>query len=172
MIETVQAQPIVTLAEAQAFARVETGEEEALLAGLVRSASCICEAFLGQVVIERAFTHSIASSAEWQRLNVFPVRSISGASSGGQQLPGMALEADIDANGCGWVRISDPVIRGPIEVSGTAGMAVGQNGVHEAIRQGVLRLVAHLFTARDGDGAEIPAAVTALWRPFRRLRVS
>jgi uncharacterized phiE125 gp8 family phage protein len=172
MIETVQAQPIVTLAEAQAFARVETGEEEALLAGLVRSASCICEAFLGQVVIERAFTQSIASSAEWQRLNVFPIRSISGASSGGQQLPGMALEADIDANGCGWVRISDPVIRGPIEVSGTAGMAVGQNGVHEAIRQGVLRLVAHLFTARDGDGAEIPAAVTVLWRPFRRLRVS
>jgi uncharacterized phiE125 gp8 family phage protein len=172
MIETVQALPIVTLSEAQAFARVETGEEEALLAGLVRSASCICEAFLGQVVIERAFTQSIASSAEWQRLNVFPIRSISGASSGGQQLPGMALEADIDANGCGWVRISDPVIRGPIEVSGTAGMAVGQNGVHEAIRQGVLRLVAHLFTARDGDGAEIPAAVTALWRPFRRLRVS
>jgi uncharacterized phiE125 gp8 family phage protein len=172
MIETVQALPIVTLAEAQAFARIETGEEEALLAGLVRSASCICEAFLGQVVIERAFTQSIPSSAEWQRLNLFPVRSISGASSGGQQLPSMAFATDIDANGCGWVRIADPTVRGTVEVSGTAGMAVGQNGVPEAIRQGVLRLAAHLFTARDGDGAEIPAAVTALWRPFRRLRVS
>jgi uncharacterized phiE125 gp8 family phage protein len=172
MIDIVQAQPIVTLAEAQAFARIETGEEEALLAGLVRSASCLCEAFLGQVVIERDFTQTIASSAEWKRLNVFPVRSISGAASGGLQLPGTAFATDIDANGCGWVRIADPNVRGTVEVSGTAGMAVGQNGVHEAIRQGVLRLVAHLFTARDSGGGEIPAAVTALWRPFRRMRLS
>jgi hypothetical protein len=51
-------------------------------------------------------------------------------------------------------------------------MAIGQNTVHEAIRQGVLRLVAYLFTSRDGEGGEIPAAVTALWRPFRRLRLA
>jgi uncharacterized phiE125 gp8 family phage protein len=171
MLTVEQAQPIVTLAEARAFARIETGEEEALLAGLVRSASSLCEAFLGQVVIEREFTETIGSSAEWKRLNLFPVRSISGAATGGQQLPGTAFASDIDANGCGWVRIADPSVGGTSDVSGTAGMALGQNGVHEAIRQGVLRLVAHLFTARDGEGGEIPAAVTALWRPFRRVRL-
>lgn len=41
------AEPVVTLAEAQAFARVETGEEEAVLASLVRSATSLCESFLG-----------------------------------------------------------------------------------------------------------------------------
>lgn len=167
-----QVQPIVTLAEAQAFARIETGEEEALVAGLIRSASCLCEAFLGQVVIEREFTQTIAVSAEWQRLTLFPVRSISGAAVDGQQLPGTAFATDIDANGCGWFRIADATVSGTVEVSGTAGMAIGQNGVHEAIRQGVLRLVAHLFTARDGEGGEMPAAVTALWRPFRRTRLA
>ncbi|MEO7750897.1 MAG: head-tail connector protein, partial [Sphingomicrobium sp.] len=50
--------------------------------------------------------------------------------------------------------------------------AEDENGVPEPIRQGVLRLTAHLFSARDGAGGEPPAAVTALWRPYRRLRLS
>jgi len=172
MLSVEQAEPIVTLAEAQAFARIETGEEEALMAGLIRSASCLCEAFLGQVVIERTFTEAVDSSPEWQRLNAFPVTSISGVSQGGSPLAAAAFATDIDANGCGWIRIVDPNVAGVVEVGGAAGMAHGQNGVHEAIRQGVLRLVAYLFTARDGEGGEIPAAVTALWRPFRRMRIS
>lgn len=172
MLGTEQVEPIVTLAEAQAFARIETGEEEALVAGLIRSASCLCEAFLGQVVIEREFAETMAASAEWQRLNVFPVRSISGVSSGGASLSVSAFATDIDANGCGWIRTTDPGLGGIVEISGTAGMAVAQNGVHAAIRQGVLRLVAYLFTSRDGEGGEIPAAVTALWRPFRRMKLA
>jgi uncharacterized phiE125 gp8 family phage protein len=167
-----EVEPIVTLAEAQAFARIETGDEEAILAGLIRSASCLCEAFLGKAVIERGFAETICPSPEWQRLETFPVRSISGASAGGSALPAAAYSTDIDATGCGWVRIVDPSIEGVVEVTGTAGMALSQNGVHEAIRQGVLRLVAHLFTSRDAAGDEIPAAVTALWRPFRRVRIS
>jgi hypothetical protein len=55
-------------------------------------------------------------------------------------------------------------------VTGTAGLAVSANEVPEPIRQGILRLVAHLFTARDGTG-DPPAAVTALWRPYRRMRL-
>ena len=70
--------PIVTLSEAQAFTRVETGEEEALLGGLVRSASALCEAFLGQVVIARSFVEEVAATCEWQRLKSLPVRSIDG----------------------------------------------------------------------------------------------
>ena len=51
-------------------------------------------------------------------------------------------------------------------------MALSQNGIPEPIRQGVLRLVAHLFAARDDGGGEMPAAVTALWRPYRRMRLA
>jgi len=59
-----------------------------------------------------------------------------------------------------------------VKVGGTAGMADDQNGVPEPIRQGVLRLVAHLFADRDGEGAAPPASVTALWRPYRRMRLA
>lgn len=166
------AKPIVTLAEAQAFARIETGEEEALGAGLIRTASALCEAFLGQVVIERAFAEQLPASSEWQRLNVVPVRSIDEITHDNKLLAASAFATDIDSRGCGWVRVTDLAVKGPIEITGRAGMASSQNGVPEPIRQGVLRLVAYLFSARDGEGGEIPAAVTALWRPYRRMRLA
>lgn len=163
------AEPIVTLAEAQAFARIETGEEEALVAGLIRSASALCEAFLGQAVIERAFAEQLPASFEWQRLKSAPVRSIEAVTKDGAALEPSSYATDIDASGRGWIRLIHAGSGGTVDISGTAGLAVGQNGVPEPIRQGVLRLVSHLFSARDGEGGDIPAAVTALWRPYRRM---
>jgi uncharacterized phiE125 gp8 family phage protein len=169
--------PIVTLSEAQAFARIEIGEEEAVLAGLVRSASALCEAFLNRVVIARDFTVEIPASGAWERLPVTPVRSIANVAA----IDANGIEAalastnygvDIDSSGDGWVRASDPDGASRVRVSGIAGMADDENGVPEPIRQGVLRLAAHLFTARDGEAGEPPAAVTALWRPYRRLRLA
>jgi uncharacterized phiE125 gp8 family phage protein len=66
----------------------------------------------------------------------------------------------------------DSAISGTVTINGSAGMALSQNGVPEPIRQGVMRLVAHLFAARDDSGGEMPAAVTALWRPYRRMRLA
>jgi uncharacterized phiE125 gp8 family phage protein len=164
--------PAVTISEAQAYVRVETGEEEALLAGLIRTASALCEAFLGQVVVARGFTVDVPASACWQRLDTGPVQSIETVEAAGVALPSGSYAVDIDARGDGWVRVLDAGDATRVRVSGTAGLAVDENGVPEPIRQGVLRLVAHLFTARDGDAGEPPAAVTALWRPYRRMRLA
>lgn len=169
--------PIVTLSEAQAFARVEIGEEEAVLAGLIRSASGLCEAFLNQVVIARDFLAEIPASGEWERLPLTPVRSISSvaaldANGVATALDGGSYAIDIDSSGDGWVRATNPLGGTRLQVTGSAGMALDENGVPEPIRQGVVRLVAHLFTARDGEGGQPPAAVTALWRPYRRMRMA
>ncbi len=172
MMATGTAEPIVTLAEAQAFARVENGEEEALLAGLIRTASNLCEAFLGQVVVERPFSEQLAASMEWQRLDTAPVRSIASVMVDGVPVEADGYATDIDAGGRGWVRLTSGRPCGVVRVSGSAGMASTQNEAPEAVRHGVLRLVAHLFAARDGEGGEIPAAVTALWRPYRRMRLA
>jgi uncharacterized phiE125 gp8 family phage protein len=167
--------PIVTLAEAQAFVRIETGEEEALVAGFIRAASGLCEAFINQVVIARDFEIDLSASGCWERMPLTPVRSISGvdavdASGVAAPMPSSAYSIDIDSAGDGWVRLLQASGATRVRVSGTAGISDNENGVPEPIRQGVLRLVAHLFTVRDGDGGEPPAAVTALWRPYRRLR--
>lgn len=169
--------PAVTMSEAQAYVRIETGEEEALLAGLIRTASALCEAFVGQTVIARGFATDVPASCKWQRIQPAPVQSIDSveavdASGVTTPLLSSNYAVDIDANGDGWVRVIDAGGASRVRVSGTAGLSQDENGVPEPIRQGVLRLVAHLFTARDGDGGEPPAAVTALWRPYRRLRLA
>ena len=168
--------PAVTMSEAQAYVRIETGEEEALLAGLIRTASALCEAFLGQVVIAREFTADLPATGKWERLSPGPVQSVTlvetvDAAGLAMPVPSTGYAIDIDAAGDGWVRVVG-ADASRVRVTGSAGMALDENGVPEPIRQGVLRLVAHLFAARDGDGGEPPAAVTALWRPYRRMRLA
>ena len=170
------AEPVVSLSEAQAYVRIETGEEEAVLAGLIRTASAVCESFINQVVIARDFAVDLPASAAWSQVGLSPVRSISGVElvdAGGvsSALPSSAYAIDVDASGAGWVRLTTTV-SGRMRVSGSAGIAADQNGVPEPIRQGVLRLVAHLFASRDGGSDAPPAAVTALWRPYRRMRLA
>ena len=170
-------EPAVSLSEAQAFVRVETGEEEAILAGLIRTASALCEAFLHQVVITRGFTEIVPLSGSWQRLQASPVRSIEQVEAIADDGTAAALAVgayaiDVDSSGDGWVRVTGASVERRLRVSGVAGMAVEPNDVPEPIRQGVLRLVAYLFASRDGSGGEPPAAVTALWRPYRRMRLA
>jgi uncharacterized phiE125 gp8 family phage protein len=175
------AEPALSLPEVQAFVRVERGEEEALLAGMLRTATALCEAFINRVLIARPFDETIIVSGQWQRLTLSPVRSIDGvealaADGTATPLAAAAYAVDIDAVGDGWVRLADASGATRARVSGTAGMASGTNEVPEPLRHGILRLVGHLFASRDGGGvrgpgSEPPAAVTALWRPFRRMRL-
>ena len=175
MIRQEASEPPVSLAEAQAYVRIETGEEEAVLAGLLRTASLMCEQFIGQALVARRFDETLRGSGQWQRLGLTPVRSIDAVAligADGSEAPQAAADyaVDIDASGDGWVRL----VRsgdGMVRVSAVAGLADGGNGVPEPLRQGIVRLTAYLFNARDGAGGEPPAAVTALWRPYRRLRI-
>ena len=169
--------PAVTLAEAQGYVRIETGEEEAVLAGLIRTASAMCEQFTGRVILERSFTDTLSASGEWQRLALTPVRSIDNVEAIGEDGIASPLAAgdfamDIDSAGDGWVRLMPGLGAARLRVTGQAGMATDSNGVPDPIRQGIVRLTAHLFNARDGGGGDPPAAVTAMWRPFRRMRLS
>ena len=177
MIASTLAPPIVTMSEAQAYVRIDTGEEEAVLAGLIRTASALCESFINQVVIARDFALDLPASGAWERLPLTPVRSITNVeavdpSGNASAVSASSYSIDIDSSGDGWVQISASSATSRVRVSGSAGMADDENGVPEPIRQGVLRLVAHLFTSRDGEGGEPPAAVTALWRPYRRMRLA
>lgn len=177
MLSAELAPAAVSLAEAQAYLRIETGEEEAIVAGLLRTASEMCEQFTGRVLLARGFTETVAASSEWQRLALTPVRSIDTVEAIGEDgvpvlLGAAAYAVDIDCAGDGWVRVTGPAGYRRLRIGGTAGMAADCNGVPEPLRQGIVRLAAHLFNARDGGGGDPPAAVTALWRPFRRMRLS
>ena len=145
------------VAAARALLRLEGVGEEALLAATVVTALRLAEAFAGQRLIGRAFEDRVAADGAWHRLSAEPVTAITGG----------AHATDIDADGIGWVRASGG---GVVAVSYVAGLAGSWGAVPPPLAQGVAMLAAHLFEHRERDSAP-PAAIAALWRPWRRVRV-
>lgn len=80
-----------------------------------------------------------------------------------------AYAIDIDRNGDGWVRVGQ---RGTVRIAYRAGIAADGTGVPEAVRLGIIRLAGEYYAQRDGAATAPPAAVSALWRPWRRMRLA
>lgn len=185
--------PAGALAEAKAYLRIETTGEDAGVAALLAAACGVCEGFVGQMLVARGVGESVAASGAWTRLGRTPVRAVTSvamtgvamnqAGAAGVALAPAAYAVDIDGNGDGWVRYGAGGGAGSVFAAGVggarlqveyrAGMATDWMGVPEPLRQGVLRLTAYLYAQRGEAGApgqgDPPAAVAALWRPYRRM---
>ena len=59
----------------------------------------------------------------------------------------------------------------PVRLRAALGAAERWDAVPAPVAQGVAMLAAHLFDHRESDALP-PAAVAALWRPYRRMRLS
>jgi len=165
---------------AKGFLRVERGDEDGLIADLTAAAAEQCEALTGQALLARGFTETIPASRAWQRLKRRPVRAILAVEAlplGGspQTLASDAYAVDIDPDGDGWVRLTDVGDLRRIRVGYQAGVALAWEDLPAALRHGVVRLAAHFYSNRGSDAprqaAEPPAAVAALLRAFRGLRL-
>lgn len=160
----------VSLAEVKAYLRLGSDDDDAMLAGLVRTAMALCEAFTGQWLLIREGRGRLAASCDWQRLIAAPVVEILGVDAEGVALPSDAWSADIDAAGDAWLRLNAGSTAAQVHFR--AGLAADWNGLAEPLRQGIVRLATHLYSHRDAaDAGPPPAAVAALWRPWRRLRL-
>lgn len=163
--------------DAKAYLRIDHADEDALLSSLIASAIRGCEGFTGQVLLRRGFVQRIGVRSDWTRLSPTPVVSVTGVTGIPVEgatflLPVGAYAVDIDGNGDGWVRVTAPGAAGRVDVAGIAGLSSDWGGVPEALRQGVIRLASHLYAVRDApDDPGPPAAVAALWRPWRRMRL-
>ena len=164
--------------DAKAFLRIGHGEEDALVARLVAASAELCEQFTGQVLLTRGFAEIVAVGGGWRRLAKSPVRAITklealDATGAAAPLAVDSYAIDIDANGDGWVRVTRAGGARRVLVSYQAGLSAGWSGAPEALRQGVLRLAAHFYSNRDeARGEAPPAAVAALWRPWRRVSLA
>jgi uncharacterized phiE125 gp8 family phage protein len=167
--------PPAAVGEAKTYLRIMGADEDALVARLVRIAAELCEQFTGQLLLVREVVERAnGRGSGWRRLGRAPVRSITGVEAIGQDgepatLAADAYAIDIDGNGDGWVRADGG---GVLRVQYQAGLAADWDSVPEPLRHGAIRMAAHLYAHRDAARAEgPPAAVTALWRPWRRLRI-
>lgn len=174
--------PLIVAAEAvddaAAYLRVESDAELALIASLIATAITQCEAFCGQILLRRAVVEQLRITGGWQLLAVTPVRSLTtanGLSATGEpsSIAITQYSLDIDASGNGWLRVREAGNAVVVRVTYDAGLSQSWGDIDPPLRQGIIRLVAHLYTSRDSaDDRGPPAAVAALWRPFRRMRLS
>ncbi len=166
------------LGEAKAYLRIAGSDEDALVARLLAAAAELCEQFTGQALLARGFVETLPASPAWRRLSRTPVAAVTSvealAADGTESaLPVGAYAIDIDAYGDGWVRVPAPGTARRLRVGYEAGLAAGWTELPQALRHGAVRLAAHFYAHRDAPAASAPpAAVTALWRPWRRLRVA
>lgn len=167
----------LALAETKAMLHITRDADDAVLTGHLRSALALCEQFIGQSLIVRAHRETLPVAREWQVLSAAPVVAITDV--GGRTADGTAVTlasdayaADITPSGAGRVRVLRPGSASRIEVQYTAGLSTHWGELPEPLRQGIVRLAAHVHLSRDGDGdAAPPAAVGALWRPWRMVRL-
>lgn len=164
------------LAETKAWLRIETASDDAAIGALVRSAIGMAEDFCAQAMFARAGVERLALSSEWTRLRACPVSAISGARAvaadgAASTLAVGTYAVDITGDGDGWVRVSQSRAETRLEVDLMAGIAASWSSLPDSLRQGIVRLAAHLFTERESSDPP-PAIVTALWRPWRRMRIA
>ncbi len=164
------------LAEAKAYLHITRDDDDAVLIGHLRSAATLCEQFIGQALLIRPHRETLAVARDWQGLAAAPVTAITavhGIAADGTSfaLASDAFGIDLSADGEGRVRVLHPGSASRIDVRYLAGMVADWGDLAEPLRQGIIRLAAHVHLARDQDDAAPPAMVSALWRPWRRVRL-
>lgn len=166
------------LAELKAWLAIGTAAENAALTALLRAAIELCEAFTGQVPLECECEVVLLASGTWQRLPAHPVLAVAGidgidARGERESLPVENYEIELDADGGARVRLLRRGDAVRVAVLLVAGIAEGWTSLPDGLRHGVLRLAAHLYRERDEAArATPPAAVIALWRPWRRVSLA
>lgn len=171
--------PANALAELKQWLGINTGSDDALLGALLRAALELCEDFTGTMPLQQGCEEIVAVSSDWQQISVRPVLAITavqGIPADGSRfaLPTADYAIELDHDGGGRVLVTNPGAAGRIAVRFTAGLAPDWNALPEPLRHGAIRLAAHQHRMRESDAtaAMPPAAVAALWRPWRRLRLA
>jgi uncharacterized phiE125 gp8 family phage protein len=159
---------------------ITTASDDSQLTALLRASLEACEHFTGTMPLQQDCEELLGVSADWQALAARPVQAISGvdglpADGPRFALPASSYEIDLGADGTGSVRVNNPGSAGRIVVRFSAGLAASWTSLPDGLRHGVLRLAAFQYRSREDGGAPgplPPAAVAALWRPWRRLRLA
>lgn len=169
----------MALTELKNWLGITTPSDDAQLSALLRTALDACEHFTGTIPIEQGCEAVLAITPDWQALPARPVQAITAiegipAEGGRFALPPASYAIELDADGTGRVRLGNPGAAGRIAVRFSAGLAADWSGLPDGLRHGILRLAAFYYRQREseGSGAMPPAAVAALWRPWRRMRVA
>lgn len=151
--------------------------EDALLINLLASSLALCETFTGQVPVEQVFEERVPPTFGMHSLTTRPVQSLVSAELIQQGGARVALEDsdfvfEIDASGMACLELSKELEGRAVALSFLAGIAPDWTSLPSALKQGAVRLAAYHYRDRDSQQTTPPpASITALWRPWRAIRI-
>lgn len=166
------------LDELKHWLTITTAQDDTALVALLSASADMCEAFCGMMPLAATCEEIWPARGEWQQLTTRPVHAITaveGIPAEGPRftMPADAFELDLGDGQTGSFRILRKGAAGRVAVRFAAGFAPGWGSLPEGLRQGIIRYAGHLYRERDAEpGGSPPAAVTALWRPWRQLRIA
>jgi uncharacterized phiE125 gp8 family phage protein len=167
------------LGELKNWLAITSTGDDATLTALLLAALETCEAFTGQMPLEATCEEVLPADTCWRGLQTRPVQAVTGVEGIPSEGARFALAAedyaiDLDADGGAHVRIIRQGAAGRVAVRFVAGLAPDWASLPDGLRHGVVRLAADGYRRRDGgtQGPQPPIAVIALWRPWRRMRLS
>jgi uncharacterized phiE125 gp8 family phage protein len=194
--------PPSALAELKQWLGISTTYDDAELSALLAMALDVCADFTGMLPLVcaveetvglrnlphpvdwqvRRYSHEWLTAGTlggWHPLSTRPVQQVSAVAAllpdeTRVALASNAYEVRLDAEGSCLVRVNDTGDYTRAVVSFFAGLAPDWDHLALPLRHGIMRLAAHQHRQRDTAGADAlpPASVTALWRPFRRMRLA
>jgi uncharacterized phiE125 gp8 family phage protein len=175
----------VTLDEAKAYLRVETADEDALLTRLIAAARHAAERATGRALITQSWRMVLDRwpASRVVELPFSPLQSLDAVvliddADTESVWPASGYVTDLAAEP-GRLALRDGVAP-PLPGRDIAGLAVDFTAgygdqpadVPEALRQAVIRLVAHWFEHRDGlEAGAAPGGIHALLVPYRVARL-
>lgn len=178
--------PPAALHELKNYLRITLDDEDAILISALRSSIEICANFIGADLLSAQYKEDIMGSRDWQHLTQSPIIMIDdvmGVLADGSlyNLPLDHYAIDILYGGKGRIRLlrsynmnvadSASAHMTRARVTYRAGLSADWSSLAEPLRNGVVRMAAHIYSNRDNNDGP-PIAIAALWQPYRRMRLS
>ncbi len=166
------------LAELKQWLGITRPNEDEMLGGLLQTSLTICEAFTGKTPLRQTVDEVVALDGGWQELVSRPVGEVSSATliaADGSRQPvtplAEALECRISP-GSACVQLKRPFEGTGMALRLSVGIAADWASLPPPLRHGIIRLAAYHYRDREGKANAVPpASVTALWRPWREVRL-
>lgn len=166
------------LAELKHWLGISRPDEDAALTRLLETSLAICEAFTGQTPLRQTIEEIVPLDASWRELVSRPVQTLVSAdliaTDGSREtLAEPEYVVEFRAGGSACVRLLQPLEGRGLALQLAVGIAADWSALPAPLAQGIIRLAAHHYRDRDSKSAAVPpASVTALWRPWRQVRLA
>ena len=165
------------LAELKHWLGITRTADDAQLTALLGAGLEACERFTGLTPLTSTIEEVRDASHEWARLTTQPIALVAGVETLADDGTRTALGEDaydlhLSGDGSAQLRLRSRPYLQRVVVTLEAGLAPDWASLPDGLRHGILRFAAFLHREGEQGANEPPAAIAALWRPWRQVRLA